>query len=209
MNRIITDEQVYLENFEGEIEVTKKESLLHLKGVNKITKFQTVKDGKITFHLQDDAKLIFIDYWTKQNSNIECQIISENQTECQWQLFLEAETDFDIILKNKIVGSQNKTNIQVHIVTDEMGKVKMESTGYIASHTMNNEFIEELKGLMLGTQPITFLPNLIVDSDNVEANHNATIKCIDEQELFYLQSKGLTKELAIDLIKNGFLNKFS
>jgi len=44
-----------------------------------------------------------------------------------------------------------------------------------------------------------------VESDDVNAIHNATIKCIDEMELFYLQSKGIPKKFAIDLIKDGFL----
>ena len=69
--------------------------------------------------------------------------------------------------------------------------------------------MEELKGLELENQTITFLPDLIVNSNDVVASHNATIKCINEEELFYLKSKGLDEWTSKELIKNGFLKKKS
>ena len=47
----------------------------------------------------------------------------------------------------------------------------------------------------------------MVDSSEVTAIHNATLRCINELELFYLKSKGLDEITSKELIKNGFLNK--
>ena len=49
------------------------------------------------------------------------------------------------------------------------------------------------------------MPNLIVKSSRIIANHNATISPVDENDLFYLESKGLSNESATSLIKEGFL----
>jgi Fe-S cluster assembly protein SufD len=49
------------------------------------------------------------------------------------------------------------------------------------------------------------MPNLLVRTNSVIANHNATISMVNESYLFYLMSKGLNKTSAIRLIKNGFL----
>ena len=209
MNKLIIDEEAkYLENYEGSLTLTKKNCLLHLKGVNKITKLTLNDQADLQIDLQDNAKLHFKDNWMTENSQIKLTINSRNNTELRINLFLEAKKDYDIIVKNTLLGNNNKSNIKINAVTDKDGKIKIESIGSIHKNTKDNEYIEELKGLTLENQPITFLPDLIVDSDSVIANHNATIKCLEEEELFYLQSKGIAPNIAKQLIKDGFLNKF-
>lgn len=208
MNKIIVDEQVYsLNEFVGELQILSKECLLHLSGVNKITKLNLQEHSKITFHLTNDTQLLINDYWSNENNNVECIFDTDHNTKLDMELYLEASKDYKLVFKNNILGDNNKTKIAIHALTNDTGKIQIESSGFIEKNTQNNEFLEELKGLILKNQPITFLPNLLVDSDSVLANHNATIKCIDEEELFYLQSKGLSRKVAINLIKDGFLNK--
>lgn len=206
MNKLIVDEQVLnLENFEGSLTINQTQCLLHLKGINKINHLGLVENAKLQIHLQDNAKLELEDNWNNGNETIE--IISENETTNIIHLFIEAKKDINLILKNQMIGNKNSTNIQIHAVTDFEGSIKIKSIGHIGKNTQDNEFLEELKGLIVNDQPIIFLPDLIVDSDSVIANHNATIKCLDEEELFYLQSKGIDRHFAKNLIKEGFLNK--
>ena len=47
--------------------------------------------------------------------------------------------------------------------------------------------------------------SIVVSSDEVEIDHNATISGLNEDYLFYLNSKGLSKEEASKLITKGFL----
>lgn len=205
-NKIIIDEQVdSLNHFEGELQITKNDCLLHLYGVNKITKLNLLEHSTLTLQLHDEASLTFEDAWSKENSQITLIINSENDTKLFLNLVIEAQRDYHLTLKNNVLGNNNHSNIQVHALTNHSGSIYLKSTGLIASHTQNNEFLEELKGLILEQKPIIFLPDLMVESDDVNAIHNATIKCIDEMELFYLQSKGIPKKFAIDLIKDGFL----
>lgn len=48
-------------------------------------------------------------------------------------------------------------------------------------------------------------PNLLIDEYDVEANHSALIGKFQDEELFYLQSRGIPKEMAISLLTKGFL----
>ena len=48
-------------------------------------------------------------------------------------------------------------------------------------------------------------PNLYIDNDDIEANHSAYIGSFKEEEIFYLNSRGLTKKDAKDLLVNAFL----
>ena len=48
------------------------------------------------------------------------------------------------------------------------------------------------------------IPALEIDNNEVKASHGATVGQIDEEQLFYLKSRGLTKEEAEHLIVGGF-----
>jgi len=50
------------------------------------------------------------------------------------------------------------------------------------------------------------IPELEIESNEVKASHAATVGRIDEEQLFYLQSRGLTREEAQDLIIKVFLS---
>ena len=49
-------------------------------------------------------------------------------------------------------------------------------------------------------------PNLEVESKDVEVTHEATIGKINQEQLFYLQSRGLNYETAVSMIVNGFID---
>lgn len=208
MNKIQVDgPEVHLENIAAELVINVTPSVIHLCGVNKITKISLPQNGVVTFHLKDQASLFLEDFWTKENNSVTMKINSENNTNLDWNLSIEALTDYQIQLENNMMGSYNQSKINVRVVTSASGQVSVRSIGLIKKDTTENKFQEELKGLMLQNQPITFYPDLIVDADTVTANHNATIRCISEEELFYLQSKGIHPKEAKKLIKDGFLNK--
>lgn len=48
-------------------------------------------------------------------------------------------------------------------------------------------------------------PYIDVDSDDVSISHEATVSKIDEEQLFYLQSRGLNQEEATTMIVSGFI----
>lgn len=47
-------------------------------------------------------------------------------------------------------------------------------------------------------------PSVYVDEDDVKAGHGATSGQVDEEQIFYLQSRGLTEKQAVALIVQGF-----
>jgi Fe-S cluster assembly protein SufD len=51
------------------------------------------------------------------------------------------------------------------------------------------------------------MPGLEILADNVRCTHGATSGQIDEDELFYLRSRGITTKAAQRLIVTGFLNE--
>lgn len=50
-------------------------------------------------------------------------------------------------------------------------------------------------------------PNLEIFADDVKASHGATMSQVDAEQLFYLQSRGVAKDVAKDLLVKGFIRE--
>ena len=208
MNKIIVDE--YEKNWSqinGCLEVKKEDAHIHLSGNNKITDILINSSNKLTITLEKNASLNLNANWFKEKKDLEIILNCESNTNVKSHCYIETDKHFQLNFKINLEGDQNKCEILFSVVTEKEGNCFIKTMGKIAKNTKENELSEEIKGLSLGNPSITFIPELIVDSMDVIANHNATIKCIDETELFYLKSKGIKKEDAILLIKQGFLNQ--
>ena len=53
----------------------------------------------------------------------------------------------------------------------------------------------------------TSLPNLEIEADDVRCSHGATIGQVEERQMFYLMSRGLSKQQAERLLVLGFFDE--
>lgn len=67
-------------------------------------------------------------------------------------------------------------------------------------------FLEERVLLLSDKAKAEAIPELEILTDDVKCSHAASISQIPEQELFYLQSRGIPRHLAEDMIVKGFLS---
>ena len=51
----------------------------------------------------------------------------------------------------------------------------------------------------------TICPNLLIDNYDVDSNHSAYIGKFKDEAMFYLMSRGISREVAYRLLLNGFL----
>jgi Fe-S cluster assembly protein SufD len=51
------------------------------------------------------------------------------------------------------------------------------------------------------------LPNLEIEADDVRCSHAATVGQLDEEELFYIMSRGISRETAEKLVVFGFFGE--
>ena len=52
-------------------------------------------------------------------------------------------------------------------------------------------------------------PAIDIRVDDVHLGHEATVSRVSEEQLFYLQSRGLTEEQATEMIIMGFIEPFA
>lgn len=67
-------------------------------------------------------------------------------------------------------------------------------------------FLEERILLVSENAKAEATPNLEIETDEVHCSHAATVGKIDEEEIFYLQSRGIDLKQAKDMIAEGFLS---
>ena len=102
-------------------------------------------------------------------------------------------------------GKNSSSLIKSRIVAKENSKII--SRGKIVANSENSKGHIECRGLILSNKAeIQAIPELYSKNKKSELTHEASVGRIKEEELWYLMSRGLNEEEAINLITNGFLN---
>lgn len=116
-----------------------------------------------------------------------------------------AEQKYDLDIKVHMYGDDTYSEINVRGLNEPGGTTKITASGTIAGGTKGNEINEYAKVINKSDSSCVLVPNLIVNTDEVIANHGVSISPLDEDELFYLLAKGLDKDHASKIIEEGFL----
>jgi len=178
---------------------------------------------KDTTHLVD---MFFSASWKKQiivpaNSQLTYLILAKNSTldvqiEIQWEgasckIFALCVSDthpVDVKIITHISASSVKVEKYVLSLLWEDGKVSVDANidiqkwvKHIVSHLLE-------ENIVFGKNiSIKSLPALSVASHDVQASHGAKIEKINQEKLFYMQSKWLAQGNAQTLVVDGYVNE--
>jgi Fe-S cluster assembly protein SufD len=93
-----------------------------------------------------------------------------------------------------------------YAVMAESGQLKMDVIGRIEKSAPRSVCHQSSRVLNLAThQKATIHPKLYIDNNDVQAGHAQSIGQVDAQQLYYLQTRGLTHDEATKLIVYGYL----
>lgn len=99
-----------------------------------------------------------------------------------------------------------RSNTLLRAVVDGQARAVVSGTIVVqkgAQHT--NAFLTENVLLLSPTAQAQALPNLEIEANEVKCSHAATVSRIPEEHVFYLQSRGIERAHAEQLIVDGFL----
>ncbi|MEG0076944.1 SufD family Fe-S cluster assembly protein [Anaerorhabdus sp.] len=97
-------------------------------------------------------------------------------------------------------------NMENYSVVLEGGDYKMEATGKIHKGAYGSKSHQTSRALTFDDkQKATIIPKLLIDENDVEASHATSVGQIDENQMVYLQSRGLTQKQVLSLITIGYL----
>jgi Fe-S cluster assembly protein SufD len=104
------------------------------------------------------------------------------------------------------VGLRTKGNILQHGVILDQAKLVFNGIGQILKGAKGADSQQENRVLMLSEKARGDAnPILLIDENDVTAGHAASVGRIDEEQLYYLESRGLSADLAKRMIIKGFL----
>ena len=101
------------------------------------------------------------------------------------------------------------SNINNWLISTDNSKLNYTVTGKIVKGMEHSKCHQSNKGIMLSDDSeIMVEPKLLIDEYDVEASHGAAIGQMDELQLYYLLSRGLSVQEAKSLIITGYTNPF-
>jgi Fe-S cluster assembly protein SufD len=93
-------------------------------------------------------------------------------------------------------------------VLKEQSQSSFEGKIYVHPEAQKTEAYQLNHNLLLSEGAVAnSKPNLEIFADDVKASHGATVSAVDDEQLFYLQSRGLSVETARALLIQGFIKE--
>jgi len=168
-------------------------------------------DISFDVEVKNDAELkfdlILMNGDTKYNLNINVNGTGSNVLVRTLSLAKNATKHFDITINHNMPHS--KSEVINDGISFEHGANNFNVIGKINSKMAGSDVRQITHGLILDkTGSCKALPILLIDYHDVKAYHGATIGKINDDDLFYLMSRGLTKNEAFMLVINGILEPF-
>jgi Fe-S cluster assembly protein SufD len=111
----------------------------------------------------------------------------------------------------EIRHNTNSTSSDCYFKTVAKGssKVNFDGTIFVDNHCSKTISNQVSKGLLIGKESkINLIPKLEIYNDDVECSHGAASGQPDKNTLFYLTSRGISKEEAEQIYVEGFLSEF-
>lgn len=118
----------------------------------------------------------------------------------------EAKQRFDHHTRHLHTSGRTWSNIEYKVAG--AGKARSSYTGLIRidEGAPASEAYQENRNLLLSEQAhADSIPELEILTDDVSCTHGATVAPVDEEQVFYLESRGLARAAALRLIVRGFL----
>ncbi|MBI4143767.1 SufD family Fe-S cluster assembly protein [Candidatus Woesearchaeota archaeon] len=121
-------------------------------------------------------------------------------------VFSGCSGQFDIGVTNEHVGSFSKSNLLSKGVLDGTAKGIAQGTIIVGEHAFKSDSYQKEDLLLLGDNSEgDSIPQLFIHNHDVRCTHGASVSSIDENQLFYLSSRGISFEDAKNLLVDGFL----
>lgn len=197
-NKNITSGEYNLK-IEKDVSIEVKEEVI-LHDINNIN------NNCFNLKLKDYSKLDLYQI-KKLNNDYHIHIVLENRAIFNYHMLILNKDKHQVIIDVDMIGDKAYASIDVRAInTEDNSNLDIICNGYIKKDTKDNELVENLKGLITkNNDTIKISPKMMVDTNEVEANHLVTIGAFNKEELFYLRSRGLNEDRAKKILIEAFL----
>ncbi len=177
-----------------------KDTTINIESDNVKLYLVTKNNIRVGFNISNSATIYNI---TTENITINANIYNNAKLD----FYLMTITDKKIT--NEVnVYHQNKnttSNVICHGISYDKGDLKFSVNGYIKKGMIGSICNQSSRIINLDEGKSLIEPNLFIDEFDSIANHSAYTGPFDEKSLFYLETKGISRKEAFNLLLNGFM----
>jgi Fe-S cluster assembly protein SufD len=110
----------------------------------------------------------------------------------------------DVLVDHKVGKTFGRVSIKG--IAKNGARVKVNGMIKIDKDAQGVDDFLEMRILLLDDKSsATAEPKLEIEANEVKASHAATVGMIDQEQMFYLESRGISKERSEELVTEGFL----
>jgi len=118
------------------------------------------------------------------------------------------EQEFDSRTLQDHISPRTASDLLYKNALDDKARCTFGGLIRVEPHAHFTDAYQKVRNLLLSDDAeANSMPGLEILADNVRCTHGATSGQINEEEMFYLRSRGISPKMAQRLIVNGFLNE--
>lgn len=141
----------------------------------------------------------------KQPRQIIVDLASHASVELLISTFGAQRTNKAFQVRINHLGDYGQSQVAAYAVAAQTSQIAISLLSDIKKKTTGNAVSQVIRGALLSdAAQIKGEPQLIIDDNDVKATHAMAIGRVDPEQLFYLQSRGISQETALQLILAGY-----
>ena len=177
-----------------------KDTTINIESDNVKLYLVTKNNIRVDFNISNSATIYNI---TTENITINANIYNNAKLD----LYLMTITDKKITNEVNVYHQNKETtsNVICHGISYLKGNLKFSVNGYIKKGMIGSICNQSSRIINLDEGKSLIEPNLFIDEFDSVANHSAYTGPFDNKLLFYLETKGISKKEAFNLLLNGFM----
>lgn len=157
----------------------------------------------LNIEIKENSKVIINDFRIINQENTNINIKINNKSSLIYNHSFINKDKYDLNINTIFKNEESVIILNIHGIND--GGINNTCVNGIMNNHKNNILLENIRLININKGRGIIIPNILVGTSKVIANHNATISTISNDELSYLMSKGISKNEAKNLILVGFL----
>ncbi|MFV0479672.1 MAG: SufD family Fe-S cluster assembly protein [Anaerorhabdus sp.] len=116
----------------------------------------------------------------------------------------QGKKEFKVVCTSKAPNTECR--MENYGVVTGAGSYHLDAIGAIEKGSYQSQSHQTSRALMVNGAPeAIIIPQLLIDENDVNASHATSIGQVDENQMMYLQSRGLTQKQVLELITVGYL----
>lgn len=122
------------------------------------------------------------------------------------RFMVRGEEKLDLRVEVIHLAENTTARISLKATVDDVAQVLIKGNVIVEKTARKTvSFLEERILLLSSKAKAEAIPDLEIKNNEVKCSHAATVGKIDEEQVFYLNSRGITEKKAKEMIAKGFL----